>query len=76
MSGVQYLNAEEIVAKRQTPAPRNRSATGYGPKMPTSWMLRMSDKRERRVYVSIYGNLGSAYILIKGERRYLGSYEP
>lgn len=55
---------------RITDAPRNPSATGYGPKIPTRYMLEY-DGRWRRVYMMQYGNAGSAYVIHKGADLFL-----
>lgn len=73
---VTYLDTKQVIGKRQTKAPLNRSRSGYGSKLPTSWELQLQDKRWRRVYVIQYSNAGSAYILVKGEKLFLGSYDP
>lgn len=73
---IKYLDVSDVVGKRQTKAPLNRSRSGYGNKLPTSWQLQLKDKRWRRVYVIQWSNAGSAYILVKGEKVFLGSYEP
>lgn len=74
---VTYLDASKVIDKRQTKTPPNRSRTGYGSKLPTSWLLKLSDtNRWHRVYVICYSNSGSAYILSKGKALYLGAYEP
>lgn len=73
---VRYLDESDIVAKRQTEAPPNRSRTGYGGKIPTSWELKLSDNRWHRVYVMQYSNAGTAYVVFNGERTLLGSYNP
>ena len=52
---------------------RSPSATGYGAKLPTRYMLKLSDKRYRRVYVVTYGNIGSTYVLVAGVRHYLST---
>lgn len=70
-----YLDPSTITAKRQTTPPRNRSLTGYGSKIPTSWMLQIA-RRWHRVYVICYSNCGSAYIRTKAGDLYLGSYDP
>lgn len=73
---ITYLDPKQVIAKRQTTPPHNRSRSGYGNKIPTSWELQLQDKRWRRVYVIQWSNAGSAYILVKGEKLFLGSYEP
>lgn len=73
---IQYLDPKQVVGKRQGKAPPNRSRSGYGNKLPTSWELQLKDKRWRRVYVIQWSNAGSAYIIVKGEKQFLGSYDP
>jgi hypothetical protein len=71
-----YLDSNRITGKRQTQAPLNRSRTGYGPKIPTSWLLQLDGKKWYRVYVMIYSNSGSAYVVDRGQTLFLGPYEP
>ena len=73
---VTYLDTTRIIDKKHTDAPLNRSRTGYGGKVPTTWLLRLDNKRWHRVYVRIWSNVGSAYILIQGQRHCLGPYDP
>lgn len=76
MSKIKYLDPANVIEKRQTKAPPNRRADGYGNKIPTSWELRLKDKRWRRVYVICWSNAGSAYVRVKGELLFLGTYDP
>lgn len=77
MSDITYLDPQMVEDKRQTPTPPNRSRTGYGRKLPTSWLLKLKgDHRWHRVYVIQYSNTGSAYIISKGTKLFLGSYDP
>jgi len=73
---IQYLNPADVIEKRQSEAPRNRRADGYGNKIATSWELRLKDKRWRRVYVICWSNSGSAYVLVHGDLLFLGAYDP
>lgn len=75
-SKVTYLDPAQVVSKRRTVTPPNRSRSGYGSKLPTSWQLQLKDKRWRRVYVIQWSNAGSAYILSKGTKLFLCSYDP
>jgi len=69
------LTADMANDAKVTEAPRHNSATGYGPKIPTQYMLRIGT-RWHRVYVANYGNSGSLYVLISEQRHYLsGSAE-
>ena len=57
-------------------APRNRSRTGYGSKIPTSYRVQVDGgRRWYRVYCICHSNVGSLYILPGGERRYIHDYE-
>jgi hypothetical protein len=73
---IRYLSEDRVTGKRQTKAPHNRSRTGYGNKIPTSWMLQLDGKRWYRVYVIQWSNMGSAYIRTKEGDLYLGAYDP
>jgi hypothetical protein len=55
---------------RITDTPRNPSATGYGPKIPTRYMLEYGG-RWRRVYAMVYGNAASPYVLVHGQVHHL-----
>ena len=43
------------------------TATGYGKKIPTSYMVKLNN-RWLRVYCAIYSNIGTMYIISKGEK--------
>lgn len=73
---IRYLDPSDVIARRQSPAPPNRSRTGYGNRIPTSWELQLVDHRWRRVYVICWSNAGSAYIRVAGDQQFLGSYDP
>ena len=70
---ITYLDPKTVVAKRQTRTPLCPSTSGY---LPTSWQIKLQDRRWRRVYIILWSNVGEAYILVKGERVFLGSYDP
>ena len=55
------------VEHKQTVTPRNNSASGYGSKIPTSYMIKW-ENRWRRVYCTIYSNIGTCYAMVKGVR--------
>ena len=71
-----YLDPSRVTASRQTEAPLHRSRTGYGAKLPTSWLLQLDGKRWHRVYVVCWSNSGSAYVCSKGASLFLGAYQP
>jgi hypothetical protein len=71
---VQYLEKSDVLATKQTEAPAFYSADGYGRKIPTRHMVRLQDKRWRRVYVCQISNAGTAYVLVKGDWRVISDY--
>lgn len=50
--------------------PRSQSASGYGPKLPTPYLVHY-DGRWRRVYAICYGNAASVYLVHGGSRVFL-----
>lgn len=68
---LKYTDPDTVTDVKLTTEPYyRRTASGYGPKIPTRYMLRIN-KRWHRVYMMLYGNSGSAYVLIKGEVHFL-----
>lgn len=49
------------VKETELPLAALRNVTGYGPRIPTRYMVQHAG-RWRRVYVANYGNAGTAYI--------------
>lgn len=39
------------------------TATSYGAKIPTRYMVRTIDKKWRRVYCAIFSNVGTCYVM-------------
>jgi len=39
------------------------TATGYGSKIPTRYMVRTIDQKWRRVYCAIFSNVGTCYVM-------------
>lgn len=72
MSELNRLIAGRVSDAKITEAPVNRSVTGYGPKVPTRYMVRIGT-RWHRVYMAQYGNSGSAYVRLEGEDFYLSN---
>ena len=67
MSDLRYTDPALVTSTRQTSQPAyGRTASGYGGKIPTSHMIRYAG-RWRRVYVMIYSNSGTAYVIVNGE---------
>ena len=52
---------------KETECRKANSKTGYGSKIPTQYMVYIANKW-RRVYCRQYSNIGTLYVLIKGER--------
>ncbi len=71
-----YLDPSHVIAQRESKPPLNYSRSGYGGKIGTRWELQLRDRKWRRVYVMQWSNSGTAYILVKGQRVLLGSYNP
>lgn len=47
-----------------------KTVTGYGKKIPTSWKVRYLGKL-RRIYQDVYSNSGVSYIIVNGKKLYL-----
>lgn len=73
---VDYLDPTTVLAVERTKTPRCPSRDGYGSKLPTSYLVMLSDRRWRRIYVICFSNSGSAYVRVGGKCLYLGSWEP
>lgn len=70
---VTYTDPKLVLDKRTTePRAFRGSATGYGPKIPTDYLIKY-EGRWRRVYVMVYSNSGSAYIIVNGAEVFLDS---
>lgn len=52
---------------------RQQTKSGYGAKLTSSRCVQLPDGRVRRIYVTCYSNAGSAWIMLDGERRWLGA---
>lgn len=69
-----HFYAGDIQDVKVTDTPRaGQSATGYGPKIPTRYMVRTFGPSPKwlRVYVVNYGNAGSTFVRWGGVNRYL-----
>ena len=59
---------------RDKVAPRyGMTVSGYGGKVPTAYRIKFTDNRIRRVYAMIYGNSGSAFVIVNGITVFLDS---
>ena len=79
-SAVQYVPDDFILAVADRPLGWQRkglqyTATGYGDKIPSRTVIQCADRRWRRVYIAIFSNAGSAYLLINCQRIYLHDYQ-
>lgn len=64
---VTYLDPHRIARVHVTDDPTyGRTATGYGRKLPTCYMLTLDDRRKRRVYAMSYGNTATLYVVVGG----------
>lgn len=70
MTELSHLNAGKIQDAKITEPPLQRTVTGYGPKLPLPYMLKIAN-RWHRVYVAQYGNSGSAYVVLNKTDHYL-----
>jgi len=75
-SKVEYLDPSLVIDRKQSEPPLNRSRTGYGGKIGSSWELKLIDNKWHRVYIMQWSNAGTAYIMFRGRRLLLGSYSP
>jgi hypothetical protein len=64
---VTYTDPKMVTDTRTTEAPMyGRTATGYGSKLPTRYMVQYAG-RWHRVYMAQWGNAGTAYIVHGGQ---------
>ena len=47
-----------------------QTVSGYGAKLTTHYKVKHNN-RMKRVYITIYSNIGSLFIMVKGEREYI-----
>ncbi|URY12621.1 hypothetical protein [Shigella phage ESh21] len=68
------LNFEDLQAEQHLLAWQvaglQKTATGYGKKIPTSWKVRYLGKL-RRIYQDVYSNSGVSYIIVSGKKLHL-----
>jgi hypothetical protein len=75
MNDITYITEQQIQGVYKTNiVPRSNSATGYGKKIPTQYMLKI-DNRLHRVYCMIFSNSGSCYIVKGGKKLFTGRVE-
>lgn len=70
---VNYVFPSEVTEIRvDAETPRNPYPSGYGRKVPTRYMVRLGT-RWHRVYVMQYSNSGAAYVIQRGQDKFLFS---
>jgi len=73
-----YLDHNMITEAKTTEAPPNRSATGYGNKIPTRYMVKLDrgpGSQWQRVYAICYSNCASHYVKVGAAgKRFLDVY--
>ena len=63
-----YTDPKLVTDTKRTPRPKTgQTVSGYGGKIPTNGMVRYAG-RWHRIYVMLYSNHGTAYIVSKGKR--------
>jgi len=70
----QPMQTVKADAVKLTETPRNNSASGYGSKLPTRYMIQHNN-RWRRVYAICWSNCATHYILIQGELIIVNFYD-
>jgi hypothetical protein len=67
MSVLKYIESAKVSDVKRTNTPKSgQTISGYGGKIPTANMIKY-DARWHRVYVMLYSNSGTAYIIKNGE---------
>jgi hypothetical protein len=70
-NGLSYLERPYEVIDRPLAwqsAGLQQTASGYGRKLTSARIVRLPDGRERRIYVTIFSNIGTAWITLDGKR--------
>lgn len=56
--------------------PHGQGADGYGRKITSPYIVKIKDSRRwRRVYITIFSNIGSLWIVVNKEQRHIHDYE-
>ena len=75
---ITYLDPPYSVSDRPLDWQRQglqQTASGYGSRLTTRYMLTTPDGRQRRVYAICYSNVASYYVFVRGRVVYLRDYE-
>lgn len=73
---VSYTVPSMVSGVRVTDVPTSgQTVSGYGPRVPTRYMIRYGVRRPQwlRVRVMLYGNSGSAYVRVNGADLFIDS---
>lgn len=66
------IELSDIIAVYRTKkVPVFYSSTGYGRKIPTQYVIKMTDNRIRRVYCVCFSNSGSLWVNFQGKRPFV-----
>lgn len=77
LTPVEYLeDVEDWFKIERRPLPWQKlglqqTASGYGAKLATQFVVQLRKGRARRVYVTQYSNAGSAWIVVNGRKLFL-----
>lgn len=52
-------------------AGQQQTASGYGAKLTSTHIVRLPSGKTRRIYITQYGNAGSAWIVLSGQKLFL-----
>ena len=67
INGITYIEDDDIIEVKVTEGARNPYNTGYGKRIPTQYMVKLSDNRWRRVYCMCWSNIGSLWVTYQGQ---------
>lgn len=67
----QKIYCDHETELEETETPRNRSRSGYGSKIPTSYKINYNG-RKYRIYCRIYSNNGTCYFIANGQEIIVG----
>ena len=71
---IRYLDPGTIIAAKTMPASpwAGRNSQGYGRKIPNPTMIQLVGGRWHRVYTCIFSNIGTCYVVVRGEWQVIG----
>lgn len=76
---VDYLEASDVIDAKLSPLwwhkqGLQQTASGYGRALKTEYLVRLQDKRWRRVLVCCYSNAGTAYVRVNSKWKVISDY--